>query len=160
MPSPGCYRNRFGSIGKLGDSLGLPRAKNWRYKKYSNDWLLKKLVDFAEKIGHTPTTIEIDAALDMPSSDMYRKRFSSYESALRMAKLELPFSEQENDALLKLLWDYGQRIGRVPSKRDVDKEPSLPSSALFMKRFGSFKKAILAAGFTNIASSGRRRSTS
>ena len=69
LPSPGCYRNRFGSIGKLGDSLGLPRAKNWRYKKYSNDWLLKKLVDFAEKIGHTPTTIEIAQLM------LYQPRF-------------------------------------------------------------------------------------
>lgn len=83
LPSPGCFRNRFGGIEKLGDSLGLPKTKN--RIRYSDNELISLLSQFGKKIGHTPRIEEVSADLEMPSGNIYAKRFSSFSNALKLA---------------------------------------------------------------------------
>ena len=151
LPSPGCYTNRFKSLRNVGDMLGLPRLKGTT--SYSNEELIKMLTQFYEQIGHTPTMEEVSADPDMPSGMIYVTRFSSFRNALKAAGCPSVFAA-DDDTLLEMLRELGKKLGRTPSRRDVDSEPSMPSSAFYKKRFGSYSKAVLAAGYTATAKAG------
>lgn len=47
----------------------------------------------------------------------------------------------DNDFLIELLIRYADIKGKLPSKRECDKYPQLPSSSTYIRHFGSWSRA-------------------
>lgn len=151
MPHPGTYAERFGSFTKALLMVGL-RPSQW--KGLSDEELLEMLRAKARDLGRTPTMKDVDDDPNMPSFQMYISRFGSFTEALERAGLELTCSRRwtrVSDAkLLELLVEKAEELGRMPTRKDVNDDPNMPSSASYARRFGSFTKALELVGFGSI----------
>lgn len=75
------------AIQSQAEKLGLEKYQCRR--EYSEDYLLKKLREFAFDLGRTPSGDDILAHDTMPSLMTYHRYFGSYKSACEMAGLEI-----------------------------------------------------------------------
>lgn len=78
-------------------NIGNLAKSPWRkQRKYSNEYLLQRIVDEAKRLGRTPSKSEI-----RPDATVYRSRFGSYNNAVIAAGLvpnrQIPTSYQNND---------------------------------------------------------------
>lgn len=82
-------------------------------KKYSNEFLINTLKDYATKIKRTPTYLEFELDKSVPSATVYKNRFDTWNNALELAGLKVnairKYSKNEivNDALR--FYDYHKR---------------------------------------------------
>jgi len=88
---------------------------------------------------------------DQPATTVHPQtvidRFGSWNRAKREAGL-MPRRFATKDELLGALRDLGDRIGRVPTSRDIDEHRGLvPSKSLYWHTFGSLTSALREAGF-------------
>ncbi len=75
------------------------------------------------------------------------ERFGSWNRAKRAAGL-VPRRFATKEELLQCLRDLGERIGRVPTSKDIDAHRGLvPSKSLYWHTFGSLTDALREAGF-------------
>lgn len=144
LPCGQCYVERFGSF-----SQAIILAGMTPYGQISNEELLEELRCLAKKLGHTPSSPEVNADPDMHNSSIYRKRFGSYTNAVTLAGLELKpgrkgYTEEE---LLDKLRICAKRVGRMPTCKDFERFPDLPAASIYFNRFGSFRKALELIGY-------------
>ncbi|MFQ6009650.1 MAG: homing endonuclease associated repeat-containing protein [Candidatus Aenigmatarchaeota archaeon] len=141
IPSSTTYRYRFGSLTNALKEAGLDRNREY----YSKEELIEYLQKKAEELGRTPTTEDIKADKSMPNPSTYIKWFGSYNKALEAAGIELnrdfkhEYSEQE---LIELLQNKAKELGKTPSKREIDRDKSMPRSSTYMRKFGSWNNAL------------------
>lgn len=69
------------------DKLGL--VKNLSRKEYTEEYLIEKLREFAEKLGRTPSSEEVQYNDDLPALATYHRYFNGYNNACLKAGLEL-----------------------------------------------------------------------
>ena len=82
-----------------------------------------------------------------PSVMTYAKRFGSWNAALNSAELTPhSFREYRREDLLNCLQELARALGRPPTRKDLDKIPSPPSSGPFVRQFGSWQNALREAG--------------
>ena len=75
------------------------------------------------------------------------EHFGSWNKAKRLAGL-VPRRFATRDELLGLLKELGDRLGRVPTAKDVDANRGwMPSKSLYWHTFGSLTNALKEAGF-------------
>jgi hypothetical protein len=75
------------------------------------------------------------------------ERFGSWNAAKRLAGL-MPRRFATREELLQCLRDLGERIGRVPTSKDIDEHRGIvPSKSLYWHTFGSLSNALREAGF-------------
>src|SRR5207302_3945447 len=75
------------------------------------------------------------------------EHFGTWNKAKRAAGL-VPRRFATKDELLKLLRELGERLGRVPTAKDIDANRGLmPSKSLYWHTFGSLTNALREAGF-------------
>lgn len=99
----------------------------------------------ASRLGHTPTQEEFDAD---PDNSLKARTLAGYFSggwkeAVAAAGLSSGRSDEEMLAGLSRL---AEQLGRMPTSRDINDDPALPSAALYLRRFGSIKEARRKAG--------------
>lgn len=156
MPNASSYEKRFGSYNNAVIKAGLKpndrhfgiNCKNQIRDKLSDEELLQLLVDFTNRLGHTPTIAEVNGDPNMPSADVYRRRFGGYSEALIRAGLEpnKPVERPSDEELLSLLVDFANRLGHTPTMAEVDSDPNMPSAAMYVRRFNGYTNAIIKAG--------------
>ena len=117
-------------------------------KRYSDDQILAELTDCAERLGRSPTMREF---ADDPETSVHPQtvieHFGSWNAAKRKAGL-VPRRFATREELLTLLRELGERLGRVPTAKDIDENRSrLPSKSLYWHTFGSLTNALREAGF-------------
>lgn len=144
MPCVQCYVDRFGGFSKAIILAGLTP-----YGELSDEDMFEKLRNLAKKLGHTPSSLEVNADPDMPNATTYLKRFGSYTNAVILAGLELKpgrkgYTDKE---LLDKIRICAERVGHTPTCKDFERFPDLPAASIYFKRFGSFRKALELAGF-------------
>jgi hypothetical protein len=83
-PNPETYAAHFGSWRAALAEIGLTVRTS---RRYESEQLLQILRELADELGHTPTTAELQAREDLPSSYTYRDRFGRWTEALRRAGL-------------------------------------------------------------------------
>jgi hypothetical protein len=118
---------------------------------YTDKELLQILQDLAAELGRLPTCREMDQDKTRPSVGTYTKRFGSWRGTLVQAGL-LQSGEWRTlytrDQLLTMLQDKATELGRAPLCREMDRDRTRPPSSTFSRHFGTWNKALRAAGLT------------
>ncbi len=117
-------------------------------RRYTDEQILEELRACAERIGRSPTMKEFaaDAATQVHPQTVI-EHFGSWNAAKREAGL-VPRRFATRDELLRLLRELGERLGRVPTARDIESaRGSMPSKSLYWHTFGSLSAALREAGF-------------
>jgi HNH endonuclease len=117
-------------------------------RRYSDEQILEQLRGCAERLGRSPTMREFaaDEATTVHPQTVI-EHFGSWNAAKRAAGL-VPRRFATRDELLGLLRELGDRVGRIPTARDIDANRSwMPSKSLYWHTFGSLSTALKEAGF-------------
>jgi hypothetical protein len=117
-------------------------------RRYSDEEILEQLGESAKRLGRSPTMKEFadDAATTVHPQTVI-EHFGSWNKAKRLAGL-VPRRFATRDELLGLLKELGERLGRVPTAKDVDANRGwMPSKSLYWHTFGSLTNALKEAGF-------------
>jgi hypothetical protein len=117
-------------------------------RRYSDEEILEQLRDSAQRLGRSPTMKEF---ADDPATTVHPQtvieHFGSWNKAKRLAGL-VPRRFATREELLGLLKELGDRLGRVPTAKDVDANRGwMPSKSLYWHTFGSLTNALREAGF-------------
>ncbi len=117
-------------------------------KRYTDEEILEELRASAARTGRSPTMREFGAD---PESRVHPQtvieHFGSWNRAKRLAGL-VPRRFVTRDELLQALRDLGERLGRVPTAKDIDAHRGLVASkSLYWHTFGSLTQALREAGF-------------
>jgi hypothetical protein len=117
-------------------------------KRYTDEQILDQLRDCAKALGRSPTMREFelhDGTTVHPQTAI--ERFGSWNAAKREAGL-VPRRFATKAELLQCLRLLGDKIGRVPTSKDIDEHRGLvPSKSLYWHTFGSLTNALREAGF-------------
>ena len=114
-------------------------------RTYTREQLLHYLRALAEKLRSTPTTTQMDKHKKYPSSSTYYSRFGSWNAALKEADLPINVRKQyTKKELRENLRQLAKSLGRTPKTTDLKKWTG--SYSTYRKYFGSWKKALRAAG--------------
>ena len=147
MPSATTYTKRFGSFTKALVAANLVANR----LHLADGELIELLVKKTVQSGKTPSCSEINDDPNMPSVTTYAKRFGSLTKALAIAGLVPNREYYTNQKLIELLIEKSKKLGRAPSSPEVNNDPNMPSMSAYLKRFGSYDKALAAAGLTSSA---------
>lgn len=103
----------------------------------------------ADRLGRVPTQKDFD---NDPHTKLKARTLAGYfpggwREALSAAGLKAGHSDQE---MLDGLRALALRLGRLPTSRDINSDPELPSAALYLRRFGSLGAARQQAGVADL----------
>jgi hypothetical protein len=117
-------------------------------RRYTDDEILAELRGCSERLGRSPTMKEF---ADDPQTRVHPQtvieHFGSWNKAKRLAGL-VPRRFATREELLGVLRELGDRLGRVPTAKDVDANRGwMPSKSLYWHTFGSLTNALREAGF-------------
>jgi hypothetical protein len=117
-------------------------------KRYTDEEILEELRACAERLDRSPTMKEFGAdARTTVHPQTVIEHFGSWNAAKRAAGL-VPRRFATKEELLGLLRELGEKLGRVPTARDIDAaRGQLPSKSLYWHTFGSLTNALREAGF-------------
>jgi Homing endonuclease associated repeat len=117
-------------------------------KRYTDEEILDQLGACAERLGRSPTMREFAGdELTTVHPQTVIERFGTWNRAKRAAGL-VPRRFATKEELLQCLRELGEKLGRVPSAKDVDAHRGLvPSKSLYWHTFGSLTNALREAGF-------------
>lgn len=144
MPAITTFKNIFGRFNRALELAGLKTSKNTEPKR-------KKLIDdlkaLAEKLGHTPTMSEVNAEEGMASASKYSDVFRGYNAALKAAKLKLHWQPRPTrEKMISDIQSWAKSLGRSPKYEEFGSEDGMASRTTYIRVFGSFNKALIAAG--------------
>lgn len=152
-PSSQAYVTRFGSWEQAIEAAGIEStdqrtsSRQRRGKReYSMTELRGYLKALADDIEEVPTTKDMDAASEYPSSTTYTKRFGSWDGALEAAGLEHSTTTRYTDEeLLTHIRELGDEFNRAPTAVEMQKIDGRPAKSTYINRFSSWEAALDAA---------------
>jgi hypothetical protein len=117
-------------------------------KRYSDEQIVEELKQCAARLGRSPTMKEF---ADDPKTTVHPQtvieHFGTWNAAKRTAGL-VPRRFATREELLNLLRALGERLGRVPTAKDIDaNRGTMPSKSLYWHTFGSLTSALKEAGY-------------
>jgi hypothetical protein len=147
IPSHTTYVKRFGSWTAALRAAGLPVDP--RSVGYDRETLLEMLRGLVAELGRTPVCRELPQ-LGLPCDATFAKHFGSWAAALAEIGLEpkVGNTRYERDELLDVLRDLDRALGHPPSQAELREQEGLPHPSTYKYRFGSWNKALEAAGLT------------
>jgi hypothetical protein len=147
IPSRTTYVKRFGSWTAALRAAGLPVDPH--SVGYDRETLLEMLREQVAELGRVPVGREL-SALGLPSHVTYAKHFGSWTAALAELGLEPKAGNTRygRDELLEILRDLDRALGHPPSQAELTEQKDLPHPSTYKYRFGSWNKALEAAGLT------------
>ena len=110
-------------------------------RRYSDEYLITVICDLYKALERVPTVTDVREMPGLPNVATFERRFGSWSEALTAADIEGSHNRSD-ETYLSLLADLALRLGRSPTKREVDNEPKLPSSGSYRAHFGTFGKAV------------------
>lgn len=143
-------------------------------QKYTDEDLIQHLKKYYERNKKVPTKIEWNADASTPSYDVYYERFrlpwrelwTSHGYVVERNPLNLSadnrfFSKIANESdeeLIELYKRFADKIGKIPTKIDLDSSDEIYNSDVFVVRFGGLNPLRRLAGFKEYNTGGVRRS--
>lgn len=120
---------------------------------YTGEVLIKQLQDLATELGRTPVQTDVQEASvqgKCASVNTFQSHFGSWNGALEAAGLVLTRQyTYSKEQLISWLQSLAARLGRTPTLEDLNAASARkegPSSQALDNKFGSFNKALEAAG--------------
>ena len=107
--------------------------------------VISNLQNLDKQLGKTPSATNYRASSLKPPIDKVIKLFGSWNEALVAAKLPVRRSLSERD-LIDALQLFYKTEGRVPVQNDFKHNPKYPSYSTFQRKFGTWNRALEAAG--------------
>ena len=117
-------------------------------RRYTDEQIVAELQACAERLGSSPTMKEFaeDAHTTVHPQTVI-DHFGTWNAAKRAAGL-VPRRFATREELTRLLRELGERLGRVPTARDIEaSRATMPSKSLYWHTFGSLAAALKEAGF-------------
>lgn len=148
----------------LGDSVGFELNDGSVLSiKYSNvnEGLLELLYNLATELGRVPTFEDVLIHPKMPHPNTYSFYFGSFTKATEIVEEKIEFRKWQesssstkpekgekkmpkksltDDQILELLHDIVIKLGRLPSQKEINGDPELPSYPTISRRFGNKKQ--------------------
>ena len=130
---------------------------------YSDQELIQRIRQLAETLGKSPTRLDVDLEENFPRAATFERAFGSFNKALIAAglepnghkrkvpkesaeKLDFQLSMLSNEELLELLKLKAAELDCTPTWAEITLDKRFPSPATIANRFGSYNKALIAAG--------------
>lgn len=163
QPSGRTYINRFGTWKNALEAAGLAgleRKKNVAEKPeqtghrgYTKECLAEKIKQRAHELGRPPKNTE----MSNPSGRTYIRAFGTWNEALQAAgyQPDYPRDGFDRERLIARLKDEADRLGRTP----LASEMANPRGHIYMREFGTWHKALEAAGLKPEKSTRRKAYT-
>lgn len=110
----------------------------------------------AEDLGKSPTMNEFASHPDTtlhPQSIVKLHGAGGWNAAKRAAGLAVRRHATDRE-LITLMKTLGEELGRAPSAREINADARLPSTSLYLHRFGSLRAAQKKAGYAKQTASG------
>ena len=115
--------------------------------EYDKDFLLQKLVDIKRKLKRNPRLEDLNNLKNVPSHEVYFRRFGSWNNALKLAGLDINMrKDYTKGELIILLRKKASELGRSPIIKDLESDKNMPDRDTYERYFGSFNKALEASG--------------
>lgn len=134
------YQNRFGSWVAALEAAGYNAPK----QQFTAEELIEDLQAFAEELGHSPSSYEMDN--DGPHAPhTYRREFGSWDEALAAAGIDPVSRGYSEEELIEELHRLTEELGRVPTSTDIEQHGRM-SFTPFMNRWGTIEESLAAAG--------------
>lgn len=146
------------SVERKGDphAAGRSNSKRASSKRYSDEELLEELQRLRVELGHPPTANEI-SEYGMCSYVTISERFGGLKKAREQAGVGQPAGQPSNKIseqdLIKEIKRVSEKVGRVPSHKDIEKHAKYSTSAIW-NAFGGIQNAIVEAGLRSPPSEG------
>lgn len=144
MPCASTYKRRFGSIRNALELAGLDPPSR---RMYSRNDLIKAIKKRAKELKRTPM------CTDMPIHRCHFKReFGKWTNALEAAGFNSSyygstvFTKYTEKQLVEMLRKKARELGYTPRITDMGSDNMMPPHTAFQRFFGSWNKAIEAAG--------------
>ena len=157
-PSVYIFKKVFGSWKQALKSADF--CVNNESRSYTSEELIAAIHKFKEEKGRVPTEKLMNQTKGYPSGSVYTKVFGSWKTALTLAGFDVSkiysspsmdkIKRYENSALLEFLKEYKKNFGEIPVPINWFKLKDKPRREIYVRRFGSWKNALLAAGFDAI----------
>jgi len=139
-PSISPYRKVFGSWNNVLKHVGF---RPFVRQKYTKEALLENIRTLNRKLGRKPTSKD----LTTPNMNSYRRVFGSWNNALMELGLPVTIAKKyTKEKLIQILRQIYAETGKTPSKRGINALKGYPNTNTFDAYFGSWNKAVKAAG--------------
>lgn len=149
MASSSTYISEFGNWNAALEAAGFskrPVGSSIKVPFKSSDQMLAELRALAKRLGHVPTYDEVDKEPGMAAAPTYESRFGGLSNAQILAGLTANRVSKPREEMAADLKKLAARLGRSPTQPEVDAEPNMASSGSYADEFGTFNKALEAAG--------------
>jgi len=142
------FNRTSGSIMAQGQNLGLNKdAEEHLYIRYDNQKLIDDLKEFAQVLGRTPLSHEINENKDMAHYHTYRRCFDGYINACQLAGLEPNYDGNM----------YSSKTYRSKNNDLCLSQPELIITNLFIDNKLPYEKEVYYSTFTNDIRCGYKR---
>ena len=109
---------------------------------YTDAYLINILQTLQKELGKAPTVNDVrNLGEIVPDVSTFERRFGSWIDALKAAGIEGSHNRSD-ETILHQLANLALRLGRAPTKREVNADPTVASSGLYTNRFGKFSTAV------------------
>ncbi|MBI5299777.1 MAG: DEAD/DEAH box helicase family protein [Deltaproteobacteria bacterium] len=145
---PGNRKEFLGLLNDLLSSHNYPLFEDWMVSGTKEQILLFRLKALAKRLGRSPTIEEVNSEPGMASLGAYRRAFGNFNAALRAMGFEVNWEKYTREKLLADLQALDKKLGHSPTVKEVKSEPGMASRETYVRVFGSFNKALEAAGLS------------
>jgi len=90
---------------------------------------------------------EIENNPKLPSMSVIKRLFGSYKEVAKRCGYPFVVHRYTDEELLEMLKRKASKLKRAPSRREIDRDPNMPSSEVYMRRFCSWRRALHLIGF-------------
>lgn len=116
------------------------------HKEYTKEFLISELHRFVRENGRNPMASDMFPDNGYPSMTPYVNKFGSWNNALKDANLGNIRKEYTDKFLISEIHRFVKENERVPKSYEMSPKYGYPSSSMCAGRFGSWNKALQAAG--------------
>ena len=150
-PGMSTYERRFGSVYNAFISIGFNiEEQREDEKELMKEEMKENLRRLSKMLNRTPTSRDIDEHSSFLgySASTYAHYFGSIHEAQRSSGLELvsPGRGKSREDLLKDLLEVATKLGRSPTREEMDEIENVASSSKYGQEFGSWRESLIEAG--------------
>lgn len=157
-PSVYYFKKEFGSWVNSLKEAGF--QTNYENKTYTREGLIEDIHRYKREHGRIPTEKLMNTTPGYFSGSVYINNFGSWRNALAEAGYNVDqiysnptmdkIKRYDNETLLNYLRDFEREFGELPKPVNWFKMKDKPRRDIYIRRFGSWKNALIEAGFDEV----------